>query len=214
MRIQPITEHGYYNRTKSVSCQKTNLKTNSTAFKGHYEDVMWDVLKRDLTSRVDVEKAMSELFFAITKENGYTKAPLYDSLWDWVAVKGTYLVEELCKPIAKVRSDFRDIIFQTQDNNLSIVEKDEDSLIYIINFGKHGFWNSVFDNEAATNDMRVVFTSKDGTFEVGTDKKGKLVSEQSWRTGYWKKNTYNWFCGDRISQKTGDASETIIIPPF
>ena len=81
-----------------------------------------------------------------------------------------------------------------------------------MNFGKHGFWNSVFENESAANDMRVVFHSTEGSFEVGTNSKGKLVSEQYWRSGYWKKNTYNMFFGDRISQKTGDASETIIWP--
>ena len=212
MRIQAITEQGYYLRNKSINRKKSNLKTDLTSFKGNYEQTMRNVLSRDLMSRADVEKAMSDLYFAVADERGITKTPLYYDLSEWLALKGTYLIEELCKPIAKVRSDFRDIIFKSQDENLPIIKQGDDKLLYIINFGKHGFWNSVFEKESATNDMRVVFSSEGGTFEVGTNKKGKLISEQSWHSGYWKKNAYNWFSGDRISEKTGDASEPVIWP--
>ena len=208
MKVSAIPQYGYYNNVRP--CQRVN---SAPAFcGGSYEKMMENVLARDLMSRADVEKAMSDLYFASVKESGITKTSVYPLLSEWLALKGTYLIEELCKPIAKVRSDMRDIIFKSYDENLAVLEKGDDKLIYIMNLGKHGFWNSVFENESAPNDIKVVFMADNGCFEVGTNKKGKLITEQSWHSGYWKKNVYNMFFGDRISHKTGDASEPVIWP--
>ena len=213
MRIQPISIKMNSNRYNSVNHKQSNIQTSPVSFKGNFEQIMRNVLSRDITSRAEVEHAMSELYFASVGENGISKTSIYPLLSGWLAVKGTFLIEELCKPIAKVRSEFRDIIFDSQEKCLPIVQKEDKDLIYIANFGKQGFWNNMFENESAPNDVRVIFASNEGTFEVGTNKKEKLVTEQYWKSGYWKKNVYNWYFGDRISHKTGDASETIIWPP-
>lgn len=215
MKIQPISQNNYYNRINIAKPQQRNdYSTDSLSFKGNFEQVMDNVIRKDLLTRGDVESAMSKLYFAAIEEPGIIRREYQPLLTDWLAVKGTYLIEELCKPIAKVRSDFRDIIFKSQGENIPILSKGDDDLIYIMNLGKHGFWNTIFENESATNDMKIVFMSKTGCFEVGTNKKGKLVSEQSMHTGPWTKNTYNMFMGDRIAQKSGNASDTIIWPAF
>ena len=213
MYIQPVSINNYYNNN-FIRSNKTISVKNSVTFCGNYSQVMDDVLCRDLICRADVEKAMSNLYKALLKEDGITKGEIQPILSEWLELKGTHLVEELCKPIAKVQSNLRDIIFKSEDENLYILNKGEDYLLYIMNLGKHGFWNSIFENQSATNNMKVVFMSKTGSFEVGTNVKGKLVSEQCHFSGPWTKNTYYMVCGDRITQETGNASDTVILPPI
>jgi hypothetical protein len=210
MKIYAISENRYYNRNGIYPAVKCNKIQNTPSFSGNYERMMDNVLRRDLLTKADVEGAMKDLFFASIEEKNITKSPFYPLVSEWLASKGTYLVEELCKPIAKVLPDLRDIIFQAQEGMIPIVKKGDEGLIYISNLGKHGFWNTIFERESATNDTKVIFSAKSGNFEIGTNKKGKLTSEQYMESGYWVENTYNMILGDRIAQKTGDASEPIV----
>ena len=212
MKIFSVSGYNLY-ANNNIKSRKSDFKTDSIGFKRNYEQTMRAVLERDIKSRQELNKAMTDLFLSLTKETEVVKTPFYESLAPRFSTLAIHLVEDLCKPIAKVSSELRDIVFKTQEQYVTVLEKGEDSSLYIMNFGKHGFWNTIFERESARNDIKIVFASKDGTFEVGTNKKGNLVSEQCWQTGYWKKNEYaTW--GDRISEKTGDASEPVILPGF
>ncbi len=213
MRIQSISEYNYY-RSNLQPTKKTEAYVNQQSFGSNFGMIMERVLCRDLRCRADVERSISDLYYSVVNEKGITKTPEQPILSEWLGIKGTSLIEELCKPIAKVRSEFRDIIFKSQEELVPIIKKGNDNLLYISNFGKHGFWNTVFERESATNDMRIVFLSRNGSFEIGVNKKGNLVSEQYFNSGYWKKNTYNMLMGDRISNKTGNAFDVVIMPPF
>ena len=190
MIIRPICANRYQNGNVN-SCKRTNFTSKSPAFKGNYVQVMEKVLNKNLTDRVDVANAMTSLYKALKGEKGAKIDSIDNLLSIWFLCKSTYLVEELCKPIAEVAPELRDIVFRTQKNNLTVLGKDDKNLVFIMNLGKHGFWNSVFERESARNDMKIVFASDRGTFEICTDSKGRLVAEQYFSTGYWKSNVFN-----------------------
>ena len=210
MRIQPIQT-----QIKSIRhSQKSRLSAGSPSFKANYNEVMTDVLSKDLRHSAYVEQAISDLYKSLIKENNIIKTAEEKLLSKWFMYKGTHLIKELCKPIADVTPELRDIVFKSKKEGLALIKQNNDDKLCINHLGKHGFWNSIFENESAPNDIRINFFGKDGYFEISTDSKGRIMTEQSWSSGFWKKNTYAKYTGERCEQKTGNTSDTFIMPPF
>ena len=208
MKIQPINNVNYSNINAKKTKSKHKVSTNTT-FRG-YEEVLWNALKKDLKDRAEVANTVQEVYTSFIKERGTKKMPFFDTVHEWILTKPTYFIEELSKPIADINTKFRDLFFKSKNENISILQGDNEKEAYIINFGKHGFWNFMFDSEYARNDMRLVFSSKDGSLELGTTKKEEFYAEQIYKTGFWKKNIFDKYTDIRIAQKTGDASEPVI----
>ena len=211
MKIQPIN---------NVSCRKntgirnaSKSKQSQVVFK-NYGEAMLVALDKDMRIRSEISNVFGELTRQLMKEPGTVKMPAYEIFKDWLITKPTYLVEELCKPTPKMKSEFRDIFFKSRDENVPILKCDENNQLYIFNLGKHGFWNSVFENESARNDVKLVFASQYGTFELGTTDDCELLTEQYFRSGFWRSNKYDAFSGLRVSSKTGNASDPVIWAPF
>ena len=221
MRVQPINSSIYYKNQNIKSSKTKPANLNNIPFNGYqeiplngYKNAMKEVLSNTLINRVDVANQIKKLFFNLRNEYGAIKKPIYDILWDWVGYKATFLVEELCKPLYKMEPALRNIVIDSKEKNISILEAPNNNELYIANLGKHGFWNSVFENESARNDIKLVFTSNIGNFELGTTDDGKLVTEQAYSDGYWEKSIFSKFLGDKIGHKTGNLSETIMWPSF
>lgn len=204
MKIRPVNNVNVPVRTKKIK-----QKANTPIFKG-YEDVLWNALRKDLKDRAEVANTVQEVYTSFIKERGTKKMPFFDTVHEWILTKPTYFIEELSKPIADINVKLRDLFFKSKDENISILQGNNESEAYIVNFGKHGFWSFMFDSEYARNDMRLVFSSKDGSLELGTTKKEEFYAEQIYKTGFWKKNIFDKYTDKRIAEKTGDASEPVI----
>lgn len=211
MRILPVSTNQYYYNNNVKPVQKNSVSTNSISFSGNFGTVLENVMFKDLTNRAEVSQAIQDLYKAALQESGIKKSPYLNILSQWLLCKGTFLVDELCKPIAKISPEFRDIIFKSQEECLPLITKGDDDLLYIRNLGKQGFWNNIFERESARNDVAIIFCKNGNEFEIGQDTKGRLITEQSRESGYWIKNTFG-FAFDRIAQKTGNLSDTIVYP--
>ena len=208
MKIQSINS-GIYPNTNVKRVKAKPQINNTPTFKG-YEDVLWKNLKKNLTNRIDVALSVQDIYKSLLKESGIKKMQFFNTVHEWILNRPTYFVEELSKPTAQMRPEFRDLFFSSKEENISILKGKGDDEVYLVNFGKHGFWNFLFDSEYAKKDIRLVFSSKDGSLELGTTKKGQIYADQTYKTGYWKKNIFDKYSGLRISQETGDASAPAI----
>ena len=206
MKIQPISRPVCYSRQNVMTNKTKSINSNNVSFNG-YSDVMNEALEATLNNRADVAKHAKNLFLSLIKEKDVVKKPIFDTVKDWLNTSAINFVEELCKPIAEVKSSLRDIVFDSKEDLLTVLEGPNDNEVFIVNLGKHGFWNNMFEIESARNDVRLSFVSNRGTFEVGTTKNGNLEAGQYFKTGSWQKSIFNEQ-GIKVKQKSGYSPDT------
>ena len=207
MKIQSINSINYVQNRKNG---KTSVpRINNVMFKA-YKDSIHNALRKNVNDRADIANIIIDLYNQLKRSSKIGNSQFYKNIEEWICTKPTYFIQEICKPTAEINSIFRDLIFKSKDENISILKGSGDDEAFIINFGKHGFFSNLFESEYAKNDMRLVFSGDEGTIELGTTKDGKISFEQFFKSGYWKKSLFSSSTGNKISEKTGDASEPVI----
>ena len=106
-----------------------------------------------------------------------------------------------------MKPNLRNIVIDSKENNIPILEAPNKNKLYIANLGKHGFGNSVLENESSRNNVKLIFSSDFGSFELGTTDDGKLVAEQAYNSGYREKSIFGKFLGEKVEHKSDKLSE-------
>jgi len=208
MKIQSINNYNYVQKTNARK-RNSSYGIQNIAFEA-YSDSMYNALRKKMNNTTDVAKTIQDLFLQLRESSKIGNQNFYEAVKDWISSKPTFFIQEICKPIKEVNPVFRDLIFKSKDENISILKGSGDDEVIIVNFGKHGFFNNLFESEYAKNDMRLVFGSDEGTIELGTTKNGKISFEQYFKSGYWEKSLFGSGSGNKVSHKSGNASDTVI----
>lgn len=90
------------------------------------------------------------------------------------------------------------IIEKLENESQVLISKDNIPLLEIINMGRHGFWNTLFNRKSAPRDTRLTFLSNDDRylFEFGLDKHGAVQICQK-RPGETVYTTFHKSTGNR-----------------
>lgn len=194
MKIQSIN---------NVYCQKP------LSFRG-YKESMSDAIRANFNYKSEVNGIIKDLFEELQATEGTKKHPAFDILNEWISERPIAFIKEICEPLGKMKPTFRDLIIDSECDIIPILEKSDDNVVFLSNYGKLGFLNTLFNNQNAKNDIRLFLKSQDSYLELSMTKRGNIVLEQS-HQGFWEKSYFNSIDGKKYLTKKGNAK--IDLPP-
>ena len=186
MKIQSVLFMSESNNHKSQSINNSKFvslvqKPDSYTFTGAF---------KSFSHENSFEKPFDELLQIIINSNKYTKSEHFNDFLEVYNKKGLYgtlrtlwqatPIEKIAKTVSKHPQE---TLILAKTNNQSVLE--------IFNWGKHGFFNSIFETKSAPNDVRLLFSKNKTTLEFSLDKKGDLtvsrnVGDNFYTTTYYK----------------------------
>ena len=181
MNISPISVNlglHYKNRIQNNNLKSVHLqKPDSLSFTG-YASSLEAMAKAKLNRESHVENYFSKIADAIWADKSIAKSPILFEMHDMYKKRGLRgILLEFWK--AYPSKEFKDIVAKSEENQvLKLAVKDNESIVKLVNWGRHGFWNGIFNNQEAPRDIRVVFANKKNSVELYVDKKGDLAVEQ------------------------------------
>ena len=211
MQVQMISyvmpaQPRYSKNTNKVQAQK------NISFK-QFEQVLDKVVSTELTSGKHAVQLFSDLYKALINTPNITKMPDLTtftqcnlSVWNVAS-----FINALSKPIKEVPGFLRDIVFKSEDENISLIKMGSEDALCMYNLGKFGFFNCLFNSQDAKSDIRFAFQNKNNRFEIGSTKKGLLKVRQECYRDWCEYILYN----DSVkSSKSGEYDDTPLIWPF
>ena len=120
-------------------------------------------------------------------------------------------IDQLTRPIKEVPSFLRDIVFKSEDENISLIKIGSEDALCMYNLGKFGFFNCIFNSQDAKTDIRFAFQNDCDKYEIGSNKDGGLKVRQETRYSWAETILYS---NSVYSYKDGDYDNTPIIWPF
>ena len=202
MQINKITGVSAYPKTRY---NKTNsVQTEGVSFKS-YESIMKNAYSIDIKQRSSVISNFRKIYNVLLKERGITISPAMRKIqrhFDFADDSIQSFLDEICKPVSQVKSDLRDIVYDSRERDIPLIQKGYSTLLYIENNGKHGFFNRMFDSESARNDIRVTLESGDYRYQVGLTGDKWLKLRKEWAND-WDESVYWLF--ERQSHRSGSS---------
>ena len=175
MRVQIING---YNSVCSINRVNKKVIKDNTTFKS-YNEAVKKIAGENIKTEAKAAEAFAFLINELLNESEKT------TNLDWKMVKPYILggmrtfLEEITKPIAQVKSELRNLIFDSKLDELPLIKKEGKPALSLFNWGKQGFWNSIFESESAKNDVRIDFFAPDASVNLGLEKNGALYLEQN-----------------------------------
>ena len=187
MQIQPVSLLNYCPaQYKNNSIKKNNSSTNyqtdsfqSVSFKG-FEKTVKEAVEKTFKTDKEVEKLFVRLMDEIISDTGVVKLNGFDEIQK-VYKQGGFrgLLHELWSAnpnpaIAKLREN-------AECNIIPLAKKGDNNIFDIFSFGRHGFWNTLFESKNATHDVKLTVRRPHSNelIEFGMDKKGNCTLCQS-----------------------------------
>ena len=119
-------------------------------------------------------------------------------------------LQKLSNPIAKVPSEWRDIVLDERAI-IPLMKNDDGIEFRLCNYGKRGFFNFFFNSQDAKSDIRYVFDDykNKNNMEFGLTKEGGLYVEGN--NGFVRYvNKFSDFLGELTSRKSNDVGLTTV----
>ena len=206
MRVQSITSSQRpLNPVKRAG--KVHGASNTT-FKS-YESLLHNIATKKLENSIKVSRAFQKLYASLEKEGKVVDSTAKRVLYDFNAYTDTQgFLCKIGKPIREMESRLRDLCIKADNGEVVILNKGADNELALRNYGKHGFFNTIFGIESAKQDVRLVFSSGNSCIEFGVKKDGGYYIEQS-NGNYWAHTKYSPVLGRIESHDTGNASDRI-----
>lgn len=190
MRIMPINDV-YANK--------------QTSFNG-YQESLHEAIGAKFNYSSEVNYAIRELYNELLTTSGTRRTPLFDLFNRWMSFSPVEFIKELCKPIDQLKPEFRDIVLDSSKQAVSVLDGEGRKGIYIKNNGKQGFFNYLFNNQNAKNDVNLVLYSDFNDLILGTKKDKYVIFEQK-RENSWNVNYYDFSSGQKIKERFGHGYE-------
>lgn len=189
MKIQPVSKTNYVTKTNlnnhTGKIYQTNSKDN-ISFKS-YDKLLRNVVSEEIKNGIYVKCNFEELYKTL-KDDPTTIKTSYLSIlerYDEFKTDIWKFLNIICKPIADVPADLRNIVFEAEKRNIPLITKGEyNTPFMLIHDGKHGFMGNFFNSQNARNNMKFVFSSGDKQYEVGLTKDKWLWAKQEDSDGY------------------------------
>ena len=144
-----------------------------------YKESMHSAVKEKFNNCNEIDNTMKKLYNELAISEGINKTPMFSVFDEWIKTKGPIaLLKELCKPPQKMDSTFRDIILGVNGESIFVLTDKTWNNFIINNFGKRGFFNSLFNNKSARDDIRLFFTSGDESLELKLKRNNSIILEQ------------------------------------
>ena len=180
MQIQPIsylqTSYNSGLNLKQNRIKKQNILQKNDyfqpAFKG-YNNVLDTVSKINFKDDKKVESAFEMIFNELILSNKVFKNEEFEKIYE-LYNKGGFrgLMHELWT--ANPKKEIEKILEKAEKNSLTLAEINDKPIFEIINLGRHGFWNTLFNSKTAPRDATLTFLNEDKSLliEFGLDKYG------------------------------------------
>ena len=144
-----------------------------------YKESMHSAVREKFNNSSEVNNTVKTLYNELINSDGINKNPIFSFFDEWIKTKGPIeLLKELCKPPKKMNPTFRDIILGVNGESIFVLTDKTWNNFIINNFGKRGFFNSLFNNKSARDDIRLFFTSGDESLELRLKKNNSVILEQ------------------------------------
>lgn len=183
MQIQPVSykeiDSGKIINTPKISNKPEykiiqNNDVFQPSFKG-YERMLENVCNMDFKNDRAVEETFAVLFHELIKEPNIAKHESFQTLTNLYKKSGFRgLLQELWRPNPSPEIGL--LVTRAEQEEQTLISKNKTTLLEIFSFGKHGFWNSIFNRKNAPRDTRLAFVTpkEDSLFEFGLDKHGAV----------------------------------------
>ena len=177
MKVQQINQANCY--AKKPMKSRVNVKSKPINFNG-YDSIMRDIILRDLPNFMDANSAYFKAYNELLNSSGARRGRFFNTLSEIGLYNPTHLVDSLCKPIGELSSPLRDVILDTKGKlNEPLLTLSKDVGLFIGNYGKIGFFNSIFNLQDAANDIRIILQNgPNQEFVVSRYKKSGYKVEQ------------------------------------
>ena len=177
MKVQQINQANYY--AKKPIKSRVDVKSKPINFNG-YDSIMQDIILRDLPNFMEANSAYFKAYNELLKSSGARRGRFFNTLSEIGLHNPTHLVDSLCKPIGELSSPLRDVILDTNGKlNEPLLTLSKDVGLFIGNYGKRGFFNSIFNLQDAASDIRIILQNgHNQEFVVSRYKKSGYKVEQ------------------------------------
>ncbi len=204
MQVQPISLLTLCSETITCSSdisKRANLNIQqkdsfSPSFQG-FNKLMETFSSTNYLKENKLEDAFGKLFSELVSSNDILKKA------DFLEIENIYqksgfrgLMHELW--IASPQQSLKKLIEKAEGESVTLASKDDKPVFEIINMGKQGFWNTLFNRKYAPRDTKLIFTTPDEKFlmEFGLDENGACQICQK-RIGETVYTTFHHSTGNR-----------------
>ena len=169
-----------------------NISTSKDSYHpsfGNYARVLTEAANGSYKTERQVGEAFDKIYKALKKEGRFSIMPgtgvdfsrefsYIDEIYNKSGYRGVR--RELWKAFPDYK--ISNLMRKANDDPVTLAKRKSDGkpLITLINYGKHGFWNSIFNNKSATNNYELHFEHPDINkfISFGLDKDGGLKISQ------------------------------------
>ena len=223
MQVTRITGVSYSDKTHKNQVKKSTLNNDNLSFK-NFNDALYKSFHKDIPTTHMLNRIFEDLYTELRKE---PKLTIYDSMKTLEAhhdfQSGNYyflykegiqdLLDKLCTPIAQVPYGLKDIVLRVKRNKrVPLIDRGygdkRETVLYLKDKGKLGFFNNIFKSDKDRNDIRIVMQSPFNKFEIGLDENCwlKLYRREQYD---WKEGSYN--PTDLKSEKYGSSPGEVTV---
>ena len=162
MKILPVSFSSIQNNQHTLNTNKVNtfIKADSCSFNGGF---------KSFSHEKEFEKPFEELLTTILNSNKIEKNKHFYAFYEVYkrkGLKGTLLSLWQANPTENIAKT----VSKHVQESVVLAKSGNEPVLELFNWGKHGFFNSIFDNKTAPNDVKLLFTKNKSSFEFYLDK--------------------------------------------
>ena len=185
MRIKPVNLYTQTNipisNKRMVTPYHTSLAADTVSFgNSGYQKALKEAVNTTFLRDIDVERAINKIFKSLNDDTTITKLKSFDFISDTYQKKGLRgLLRELWTP--NPQPETKAFLHSISNEVAPLVNKTNDSIIDIYNYGPQGFWDCIRQKENSKRTVELIFSSadKDGLgLTVKLNNKGGLAVSQ------------------------------------
>lgn len=163
MQVQKISGISPNNRIYNI--RKNNIKTNinhmdsfQPSFSG-FNKILEIVSKMEYKNDKSVEEAFDVLLKEVFTTPKYTRTKEFIEIFEkYKSLHFRGLMHELWS--ANPDKNIQKIIDKAEKIPVILATDNNEPIMEIISFGRHGFWNNIFNKSTATHDVKIAFLNR------------------------------------------------------